>query len=176
MTRFLKPESGECRMSSDMRHEKTIVFEERISVLRLDERVIRMPSRIRPAGEYLILRTFPKRCPPLVPPVPRGGTGRSAMPLHYRKDSHESSVQVIQCHRNRGMPTRLGVNRRISEDLLEKNSSEFFDCISPQERQTSLFERVKSIASRETGNSLKYGSGSIGSANNTGIVVPEALP
>jgi len=36
MTRVIKPESGECRMSFDMRHEKTIVFEERISVLRLE--------------------------------------------------------------------------------------------------------------------------------------------
>ena len=27
-----------------------------------------------------------------------------------------------------GTPTRRGMNRRISEDSLEKNSSEFFDC------------------------------------------------
>jgi hypothetical protein len=93
-------------------------------------------------------RFFPRRCgAPL------------AMTSHYLYTRNEAAFPVIQGNRNRGMPTRRGVNRRISEDLLEKNSSEFFDCGSPQERQTPPTKKT----------------GSIGSAN-AGILYQGALP
>ncbi len=61
----LRPESGECRMSSDMRHEKTAAFNERISIFRSD-----IPGR---SFEMIEVRGFALSGEFVSNPTPFGG-------------------------------------------------------------------------------------------------------
>lgn len=159
MKGIIDPEAGECRMSSDMRQEKTIVFEEP-KALQLEEGFKR--GKKIPGSPV-------KQSPPLAPPVPRRGTGSIAMEhdefparRHYpnrprpqrgqgwRKGGCTSAGSGCISNDNhikhsrkplQGMPTQLGPGgsqEPHGREEMQSNSSN----ASPQERSIPVTQRT----------------------------------